>query len=80
MRIRFDAPLTPEARPSAASPPVVLVSQASDTLSTESMPPRPRKACNESRLQREVEVCGDSFKRDMAHIDPQYWCNLTHFI
>lgn len=36
--------------------------------------------CNESRLQWEVEVCGDKFKRDMDHVDPQYWCNFTHFI
>lgn len=41
---------------------------------------RPRRACNESRLQWEVEVCGEHFKKDMAQIQPQYWCNLTHFI
>ncbi|XP_053268610.1 receptor activity-modifying protein 3 [Pleuronectes platessa] len=40
----------------------------------------PKKPCNESRLQWEVEVCGEGFKRDMAHIDPQHRCNLTHFI
>lgn len=42
--------------------------------------PWPRKLCNESRLQWEVEACGEEFKRDMGRIDPQYWCNLTHFI
>lgn len=36
--------------------------------------------CNESQLQWEVEVCGDDFRRDMDHVDPQFWCNLTHFI
>ncbi|XP_039982192.1 receptor activity-modifying protein 3-like isoform X2 [Xiphias gladius] len=53
---------------------------ATDSFSTEPTPPRPSNACNESRLQLEVEVCGEDFKRDMAHIDPQNWCNLTHFI
>ncbi|XP_053198437.1 receptor activity-modifying protein 3-like [Scomber japonicus] len=53
---------------------------ATDTFNTEPTPPRPRRACNESRLQWELEVCGEDFKRDMAHVDPQYWCNLTHFI
>ncbi|KAM9333756.1 receptor activity-modifying protein 3 [Pholidichthys leucotaenia] len=53
---------------------------ASDSLNTDPTPPRVRKACNESRLQWEVEVCGEDFKQDMTHIDPQYWCNLTHFI
>ncbi|KAM6970976.1 receptor activity-modifying protein 3 [Tautogolabrus adspersus] len=43
--------------------------------------PTPHKRlCNESRLQWEVEVCGDDFKRNMEHVDPQFWCNLTHFI
>lgn len=41
----------------------------------------PRMAtCNESHLLWEMEVCGEFFKKDMAHIEPQYWCNLTHFI
>ncbi|CAI5673666.1 unnamed protein product [Oreochromis niloticus] len=53
---------------------------ASDSFSTEPTPPRVRKVCNESRLQWEVEVCGEGFKEDMTHIDPQNWCNLTHFI
>lgn len=39
-----------------------------------------RRVCNESRLHWEVEVCGEHFKKDMALIQPQYWCNLTHFI
>ncbi|KAM3860852.1 receptor activity-modifying protein 3 [Diretmus argenteus] len=53
---------------------------ATDTLSVETTPPRPKAVCNESHLLWEMEVCGEDFKRDMAHIDPQYWCNLTHFI
>ncbi|KAE8280026.1 Receptor activity-modifying protein 2 Precursor [Larimichthys crocea] len=53
---------------------------ATDSLNTEPTPPRPRKPCNESWLQWEMEVCGEEFKRDMGHIDPQYWCNLTYFI
>ncbi|XP_029954957.1 receptor activity-modifying protein 3 [Salarias fasciatus] len=53
---------------------------ATDSFNMEPTPPRPRKVCNESRLQWEMEGCGESFKQDMAHIDPQYWCNLTHFI
>lgn len=53
---------------------------ASDSFSTEPTPLRVRKVCNESRLQWEVEVCGEGFKEDMTHIDPQNWCNLTHFI
>ena len=40
----------------------------------------PKKLCNESQLQWEVEFCGEDFKTNMGHIDPQYWCNLTHFI
>ncbi|KAM7370086.1 hypothetical protein PAMP_011369 [Pampus punctatissimus] len=55
-------------------------SSATDSFNIQPTPPRPKKACNESRLQWEVEVCCEDFKRDMAHIDPQYWCNLTHFI
>lgn len=38
------------------------------------------KFCNESQLQWEVEVCGDDFRREMDLVDPQFWCNLTHFI
>ncbi|XP_034562849.1 receptor activity-modifying protein 3-like [Notolabrus celidotus] len=55
-------------------------STAADSVMLEAQPPPHRKLCNESRLQWEVEVCGDDFKRDMDHVDPQYWCNLTHFI
>ncbi|XP_036935416.1 receptor activity-modifying protein 3-like [Acanthopagrus latus] len=53
---------------------------AADSFNIEPTPSRPKKPCNESRLQWEVEVCGEDFKRDMGHIDPQNWCNLTHFI
>ncbi|XP_029385380.1 receptor activity-modifying protein 3 isoform X2 [Echeneis naucrates] len=53
---------------------------ATDGLSTKPNPPWPGKACNESRLQWEVEICGEEFKQDMAHINPQHWCNLTHFM
>ncbi|XP_071764351.1 receptor activity-modifying protein 3 [Centroberyx gerrardi] len=54
---------------------------ATDSLSVEPTLPRPKAAmCNESHLQWEMEVCCEVFKRDMAHIDPQYWCNLTHFM
>ncbi|XP_068437343.1 receptor activity-modifying protein 3-like [Clinocottus analis] len=53
---------------------------ATDSFNIDPTTPRPKKPCNESRLQWEVEVCGEGFKRDMDHIDPQYWCNLTHFI
>lgn len=56
------------------------VPSAADSFNIEPTPPRPKKPCNESRLQWEVEVCGEDFKRDMGHIDPQNWCNLTHFI
>ncbi|XP_020787215.2 receptor activity-modifying protein 3 [Boleophthalmus pectinirostris] len=50
-----------------------------ETLGPTSPPPPPR-VCNESRLQWEVEICGEHFKKDMALIQPQYWCNLTYFI
>ncbi|XP_073344983.1 receptor activity-modifying protein 3-like [Pagrus major] len=53
---------------------------AADSFNIEPTPPRSMKLCNESRLQWEVEVCGEGFKRDMDRIDPQNWCNLTHFI
>ncbi|KAM9839314.1 receptor activity-modifying protein 3 [Aulostomus maculatus] len=53
---------------------------ASDSVDVEPIPLRIKKPCNKSRLQWEVEICGEEFKRDMAHIDPQHWCNLTHFI
>ncbi|KAG8009367.1 protein C11orf65, partial [Nibea albiflora] len=59
---------------------LLCVLSATDSLNTEPTPLRPRKPCNESWLQWEMEVCGDEFKRDMSHIDPQYWCNLTYFI
>ncbi|XP_077592267.1 receptor activity-modifying protein 3 [Stigmatopora nigra] len=50
-----------------------------ESFSVEPTSARP-KPCNESRLEWEVEICGEDFKRDMAHIDSQHWCNLTHFI
>ncbi|XP_037135763.1 receptor activity-modifying protein 3-like [Syngnathus acus] len=53
---------------------------ATESLNIEHTSARPKRPCNESRLEWEVEVCGEDFKRDMAHIDPQHWCNLTHFI
>lgn len=53
---------------------------ATDSFNTEPTLPWPKTPCNESRLQSEVEFCGEVFKQDMALIDPQYWCNLTHFI
>ncbi|KAM8732006.1 receptor activity-modifying protein 3 [Acanthopagrus schlegelii] len=53
---------------------------AADSFNIEPTPSRPKKPCNESRLQWEVEVCGEDFKRNMGRIDPQNWCNLTHFI
>ncbi|XP_034027306.1 receptor activity-modifying protein 3-like [Thalassophryne amazonica] len=57
-------------------------SLAADSVIMEStLAPRFRTAmCNKSHLQGEVEVCGENFKRDMARIDEQYWCNLTYFI
>lgn len=57
-----------------------MVRGVSGTETVEPTSPRPRRVCNESRLQWEVEVCGENFKKDMEHIHPQYWCNLTHFI
>lgn len=42
---------------------------------TQRLPP-----CNETRLLLEMEVCGEVFKKQMAHVDSQHWCNLTHFI
>ncbi|KAF7653423.1 hypothetical protein LDENG_00083070 [Lucifuga dentata] len=54
---------------------------ATDSFIMEPTTPRPRiSMCNQSHLQWEMEVCGEAFKRDMARIDPQHWCNLTHFI
>ncbi|KAF3703327.1 Receptor activity-modifying protein 3 [Channa argus] len=53
---------------------------ATDSFNIQPTVPWPRKTCNESRLQWEVEVCGEDFRRDMDHIDKQYWCNLTYFI
>ncbi|XP_029002723.1 receptor activity-modifying protein 3-like [Betta splendens] len=53
---------------------------ATDSLNIEPTPPRPRKTCNESHLQWEVEDCGEDFKQRMAHIDRQNYCNLTYFI
>ncbi|KAM9827889.1 receptor activity-modifying protein 3 [Neosynchiropus ocellatus] len=53
---------------------------ATESSSTTPAPARRVEPCNESQLQWEVEVCGEDFKRDMSHIDPQHWCNLTHFI
>ncbi|KAM4606194.1 receptor activity-modifying protein 3 [Polymixia lowei] len=54
---------------------------ATDSLQLEPTTPRPLGAlCNESHLLWEMEICGEDFKKDMAHIESQYWCNLTHFI
>ncbi|XP_036413982.1 receptor activity-modifying protein 3-like isoform X2 [Colossoma macropomum] len=36
--------------------------------------------CNRTVLQLEMEKCGERFKTDMEEVDPQNWCNLTHFI
>ncbi|XP_020511333.1 receptor activity-modifying protein 3 [Labrus bergylta] len=61
---------------------VANVSMMRDLTGADSVTPPPphRWMCNESRLQWEVEVCGDDFKRNMDHVDPKFWCNLTHFI
>ncbi|XP_067108217.1 receptor activity-modifying protein 3-like [Osmerus mordax] len=54
---------------------------ATDNLNAELPPHRSMvPLCNETHLLWNMEVCGEGFKREMAHIDPQYWCNLTHFI
>ncbi|CAL8311735.1 unnamed protein product [Merluccius merluccius] len=42
--------------------------------------PTLRPQCNESRLLRKTEICGEEFKQDMAQIEPLQWCNLTHFM
>ncbi|KAJ8336691.1 hypothetical protein SKAU_G00379110 [Synaphobranchus kaupii] len=53
---------------------------ATEILQTEE-PVRVRAdLCNESALLREMETCAGQFKGDMALIDPQNWCNITHFI
>ncbi|KAJ8406923.1 hypothetical protein AAFF_G00291990 [Aldrovandia affinis] len=36
--------------------------------------------CNETALLAEMEKCADQFRSDMTLIDPQNWCNITHFI
>lgn len=36
--------------------------------------------CNKTALNLEMEECGGRFKIEMAELDPQDWCNLTHFI
>ncbi|KAM9713167.1 receptor activity-modifying protein 3 [Menidia menidia] len=53
---------------------------ATDSFNTEPTSPWRKRICNESRLRWEVEICGEEFKKDMALIDPQHWCNFTHFI
>uniref|UniRef100_A0AAZ3QUK5 Receptor activity-modifying protein 3 n=1 Tax=Oncorhynchus tshawytscha TaxID=74940 RepID=A0AAZ3QUK5_ONCTS len=54
---------------------------ATENINVESVPRRPSVAlCNETQLLWEMEVCGEGFKREMAYVDPQNWCNLTHFI
>ncbi|XP_038852857.1 receptor activity-modifying protein 3-like isoform X1 [Salvelinus namaycush] len=54
---------------------------ATENINVESIPRRPSVAlCNETQLLSEMEVCGEGFKREMAYVDPQNWCNLTHFI
>uniref|UniRef100_A0A4W5MSM4 Uncharacterized protein n=1 Tax=Hucho hucho TaxID=62062 RepID=A0A4W5MSM4_9TELE len=56
-------------------------SSATENINVESIPRRPSVAlCNETQLLWEMEVCGEGFKREMAYVDPQNWCNLTHFI
>ncbi|CAN9506039.1 unnamed protein product [Ophioblennius macclurei] len=55
-------------------------SAATDGFNVEPTPSQNREKCNESRLPLEMEVCGENFKQDMAHVDPRHWCNLTHFI
>ncbi|XP_066498670.1 receptor activity-modifying protein 3-like [Hoplias malabaricus] len=41
---------------------------------------KPWVICNNSALHLEMEKCGERFKTDMQQVDPQNWCNLTHFI
>lgn len=54
---------------------------ATDSLNAELLPRRATvPLCNETHLLWKMELCGEDFKREMAHIDPQNWCNLTHFI
>ncbi|KAJ8377548.1 hypothetical protein AAFF_G00256120 [Aldrovandia affinis] len=36
--------------------------------------------CNDTTLLSEMEKCGEMFNSDMKLVDPQNWCNLTHFI
>ncbi|KAL1006463.1 hypothetical protein UPYG_G00072710 [Umbra pygmaea] len=54
---------------------------AIENLNVESLPQRYNVAlCNETQLLWEMELCGEEFKRGMTLVDPQNWCNLTHFI
>ncbi|KAM6953657.1 receptor activity-modifying protein 3 [Aplochiton taeniatus] len=55
---------------------------ATENLNVESVPRRVVRLnlCNETLLLAGVEDCGESFKREMDHVDQQNWCNLTHFI
>ncbi|KAK6299675.1 hypothetical protein J4Q44_G00297080 [Coregonus suidteri] len=54
---------------------------ATENINVESIPRRPSVAlCNETQLLWEMEMCGEGFKQEMAYVDPQNWCNLTHFI
>lgn len=75
----------PPSLPPSLHPPMLYLADlcmlpANDSFIVEPTPMWPRRPCNESRLRWEVEVCGEVFKKDMDHIDPQYWCNLTYFI
>ncbi|KAJ8010682.1 hypothetical protein DPEC_G00077660 [Dallia pectoralis] len=54
---------------------------AVENINVESIPQISSSAlCNETRLLWDLEVCGEIFKREMALVDRQNWCNLTHFI
>lgn len=53
---------------------------AAETFSVEPTTAWTQRLCNETRLQWDVEVCGDDFKHNMERIDSQHWCNLTSFI
>ncbi|KAM3593920.1 uncharacterized protein V6R79_025669 [Siganus canaliculatus] len=54
--------------------------ETTDSFTQQPTTSQVRAVCNESRLQLELEHCGDSFKQGMGQIDPRHWCNLTHFI
>ncbi|KAG5268163.1 hypothetical protein AALO_G00208960 [Alosa alosa] len=59
----------------------LMSSALSETESSElGLTRRPLVLCNETQLLLEMDVCGEVFKRQMAHVDAQHWCNLTHFL